>query len=180
MAESFEDRMKASLWDFVNKINRDDARVLKIKDVYLTGSIDPEEVKKLLKSVKEHGHSMLNPRYIEQQLFIPGQHVVVYDRNPDLLPDREDELPSAFLIFSPLFVEKGKKLVAPVDIHHSLDSKKRLREILRTQNLDEEEIDVQGAGTTALLDLEKFMIEFAEQLKLEICEIRYVLSELKI
>ena len=99
MAKSFEDHKSASKWSNVEKINNDDDRLLKIKDVVATGSLDPEEVKKLLTTVRKHGDSMLNPDYVAQQLFKPGQHVIVYNRNSNLLPEDEEGLPSAFMLY---------------------------------------------------------------------------------
>ena len=99
MAKSFEDHKSESKWSNVKKINNDDERLLKIKDVVDTGSLDPEEVKKLLTTVRKHGDSMLNPDYVAQQLIKPGQHVIVYNRNSDLLPEDEQGLPSAFMLY---------------------------------------------------------------------------------
>ena len=42
---------------------------------------------------------MLNPDYVAQQLIKPGQHVIVYNRNSDLLPEDEQGLPSAFMLY---------------------------------------------------------------------------------
>ena len=99
MAKSFEQQKFESKWSNVKKINNDDDRLLKIKGVIATGSLDPDEVKKLLKTVDLHGDSMLNPAYVEEQLNKRGQHVIVYNRNSDLLPDEEQGLPSAFMLY---------------------------------------------------------------------------------
>ena len=172
MAESFEDRMKASLLDFVNKINRDDARLLKIKDLNTTGSVAKDVVEKLLESVAAHPISQLNVKYVHHKLLKPGQYVIIYERNEAILPgSSEEEVPSAFIIYE-LFVEKERKLVAPVDILSSFDSKNRLLNLLKEENIPDGKVDVAGAGTIALRDLEHFMKGFGTELGLEICEIR--------
>ena len=99
MAKSFEQQKFESKWSNVKIINSDDDRLLKIKDVVATGSLKPEEVKKLLKTVKEHGDSKLNPKYVEQQLYREGQHVIVYNRNSELLQEDEQGLASAFMLY---------------------------------------------------------------------------------
>ena len=84
------------MWSYVKKINNDYERLLKIKDVVATGSLTTV---KLLTTVRKHGDSMLNPDYVAQQLIKPGQHVIVYNRNSDLLPEDEQGLPSAFMLY---------------------------------------------------------------------------------
>ena len=175
MTESFADQKFAAKIENVERINRDDARLLKIANVDETGKMKAEVVTKLLESVAAHPESKLNIDYVHQKLTLPGQHVLAYQRNDSILPGNADELPSAFLIYR-LFVEKKKKLVAPVDILSSFDSKRQLKNLLKQQNVPEDQVNVQGAGSTALLDLEQFMIQFAEELELESCEIRYYSS----
>ena len=100
MAKTFEQQKFELKWANVKKINNDDDRLLKVKDVVATGgSLDPEEVKKLLKTVDLHDDSKLSSAYVEEQLYKRGQHVIVYNRNSDLLPDEEQGLPSAFMLY---------------------------------------------------------------------------------
>ena len=174
MAESFLAQKRAAKIDNVKRINRDDARLLKIKnlDTTATGSIDKADVEKLLESVAAHPTSQLNVKYVKEKLLEPGQHVIVYERNDAILPgSSKEEFPSAFIIYE-LFVEKERKLVAPVDILSSFDSKNRLLNLLKEENIPDGQVDVAGAGTIALRDLEHFMKEFGTELGLEICEIR--------
>ena len=179
MAESFLAQKRAAKIDNVKRINRDDARLLKIKNLSTTatGSIDEDVLKKLLESVAAHPTSQLNVKYVKEKLLEPGQHVIVYERNDAILPgSSEEEFPSAFIIYE-LFVEKERKLVAPVDILSSFDSKNRLLNLLKEENIPDGQVDVAGAGTIALRDLEHFMKEFGTELGLEICEIRYVIPQ---
>ena len=174
MAESFLAQKRAAKIDNVKRINRDDARLLKIKNLSTTatGSIDEDVLKKLLESVAAHQNSQLNVKYVKEKLLEPGQHVIVYERNDAILPGSSgEEFPSAFIIYE-LFVEKERKLVAPVDILSSFDSKNRLLNLLKEENIPDGKVDVAGAGTIALRDLEHFMKEFGTELGLEICEIR--------
>ena len=174
MAESFLAQKRAAKIDNVKRINRDDARLLKIKnlDTTATGSIDKADVEKLLESVAAHPHSQLSVKYVQQKLMLPGQHVIAYERNDAILKGRSgEEFTSAFIIYQ-LFVEKEKKLVAPVDILSSIDSKNRLLNLLKEENVPDGQVDVAGAGTIALRDLEHFMKGFGTELGLEICEIR--------
>ena len=175
MAESFSAQKRAAKIDNVKRINRDDARLLKIKnlDTTATGSIDKAVVEKLLESVAAHPTSQLNVKYVKEKLLEPGQHVIVYERNDAILKGSSggEEFPSAFIIYE-LFVEKERKLVAPVDILSSFDSKNRLLNLLKEENIPDGQVDVAGAGTIALRDLEHFMKEFGTELGLEICEIR--------
>ena len=131
----------------------------------------PQDVRKLLESVKAHPNSKLSPKYVEQKLKQPGQHVIVYYRNDSIFSGDAGKQPSAFSIYQ-LSVENQDELVAKVDILSSLDSKARLKDLLKEQNVSEDEISIEGAGSTLLLDLKQFMIKFAKELKLEKCEIR--------
>ena len=100
MAKTFEQQKFELKWSNVKKINNDDDRLLKVKDVVATGgSLDPEEVKKLLKTVDLHDDSKLSSAYVEEQLYKRGQHVIVYNRNSNLLPEDEEGLPSAFMLY---------------------------------------------------------------------------------
>ena len=171
MAESFLAQKQAAKIDNVKRINRDDARLLKIKDTAATGSIDKDVVEKLLESVAAHPDSQLSVKYVQQKLMLPGQHVIAYGRNEAILPGSGEEFTSAFIIYE-LFVEKERKLVAPVDILSSIDSKNRLKDLLKEQSIPDGQVDVAGAGTIALKDLENFMKEFGSELGLEKCEIR--------
>ena len=174
MAESFLAQKRAAKIDNVKRINRDDARLLKIKNLSTTatGSVAEDVMKKLLESVAAHQNSQLNVKYVKEKLLEPGQHVIVYERNDAILQGSSgEEFPSAFIIYE-LFVEKERKLVAPVDILSSFDSKNRLLNLLKEENIPDGQVDVAGAGTIALRDLEHFMKEFGKELGLEICEIR--------
>ena len=173
MAESFLAQKRAAKIDNVKRINRD-ARLLKIEDLdsTATGSVAEDVMKKLLESVAAHPTSKLSVEYVQQKLLLPGQHVIAYERNEAILPGSSgEEFASAFIIYQ-LFVEKEKKLVAPVDILSSIDSKNRLKDLLKEENIPDGQVDVAGAGTIALRDLEHFMKEFGTELGLEICEIR--------
>ena len=158
----------------VENINRDDTRLLTIKGVYESGSIDPDEVWKLVKAVGEQKNSTLNPGYVQQMLASPGCHVVAYTRNAQKLPV-EEGWTSGFILYN-LDIEKtwltgNKSLVSKVHALASFDPKKNITNLLEI-SLTEGDVKVVGAGTQALDDLEKFMLEFAIKVKATSCEIR--------
>ena len=158
----------------VENINRDDSRLLTIKGVYESGSIDPDEVWKLVRAVGEQKNSTLNPGYVQQMLAQPGCHVVAYTRKAEMLPV-EKGWTSGFILYN-MDIEKtwltgNTSLISKVQALASFDPKKEIKNLLEI-SLTEGDVKVVGAGAQALYDLEKFMLQFARKVNANSYEIR--------